>query len=672
MRKACEIGLQVKRLENRSWQDLLNLGRAFPQMVRLNNGNCVIVVGVAPGEGGVPHLLVLDPLTEQAGILLLSQQQFCTAWGGTLILLKRAYALTDENQPFGLRWFLPELLKHRRLLRDIGLAALMMHLIAFSTPLLFQIIIDKVITHHATQTLLVVVGAFLVAVLFEAIFSLGRQYLLLFVTNKVDARLAARVFAHLVSLPMQFFERTTAGVLAKHLQQTEKVRQFLTGRLFQTLLDAAALPVLIVVLLFYSAKLTAVVLGFSLVIAMLIAVLVPTFRQRLQELYRAEGERQAHLVETVHGMRTVKSLALEPVRRRTWEARIAQSITQQASVGRMSAWANVMTHATERLMLVAVIGLGATDVFDGSLSVGALVAFQMLSGRVTGPLVQIVSLINEYQEAALSVAMLGQVMNHPPERKPGAGGVRPPLTGAVEFDNITFTYPGSAVPALDRVSFKIAKGQMIGVVGRSGSGKTTLTRLVQGIDTAQQGLVRFDGVDIRQMDLNHLRRSIGVVLQDNFLFRGTVRENIAAAVPDAPLTQVIEAARLAGAEEFIDRLPMSYDTMIEENGSNFSGGQRQRLAIARALLTRPKLLIFDEATSALDPESEAIVQKNLGAIAQGRTTIIVSHRLSSLMGADSIIVLEQGRVIDVAPHAVLLERCAVYRHLWQQQTHYAR
>lgn len=672
VRLAREAGLEARRLEGRSWTDLVRMAGTFPQLVRLKNGNCVILAGVKPAEDGKANLLVLDPLMEQGALLVLGEEQFCSAWGGTVILVQRAYALDDENQPFGLRWFLPELLKHKRLLRDIGLSALMIQLISFSTPLLFQIIIDKVITHHATQTLIVVVGAFLLAVGFEAAFSLGRQYMLLFVTNKVDARLATRVFAHLVSLPLQFFEQTTAGVLAKHLQQTEKVRQFLTGRLFQTLLDAAALPALIAVLLLYSAKLTAVVLAFSAVIAAIIGLLVPTFRNRLAELYRAEGERQAHLVETIHGMRTVKSLALEPARRRTWENRVARSIVTQASVGRMSAWANVMTHSTERLMLIAVVGLGAAAVFDGTLSVGALVAFQMLSGRVTGPLVQIVSLINEYQEAALSVAMLGQVMNHPPERRPGTGGVRPMLTGQVQFDDVSFTYPGAAVPALDRVGFTIGQDQVIGVVGRSGSGKTTLTRLIQGIDQAQQGLVRFDGIDVRQMDLSHLRRSIGVVLQDNFLFRGTVRENIAAAVPDAPLPQIIEAARLAGAEEFIDRLPRSYDTIIEENGSNFSGGQRQRLAIARALLTKPKLLIFDEATSALDPESEAIVQRNLSAIAQGRTMIIVSHRLSSLMAADSIVVLEQGRVVDMAPHAVLLERCGLYRHLWQQQTHHIR
>jgi ATP-binding cassette subfamily B protein len=307
-------------------------------------------------------------------------------------------------------------------------------------------------------------------------------------------------------------------------------------------------------------------------------------------------------------------------------------------------------------------------VFDGTLSMGALVAFNMLSGRVTGPLVQIVALINEYQQTALSINMLGKVMNHAPERDPNQRGTRPMITGELEFQGVTYRYPGASTPALENVSFRVEEGQLIGVVGRSGSGKTTATRLIQGICTAQEGIIRLNGADIRNIDLAHLRRSIGVVLQDNILFRGTIRDNIAAAKPDATLDEVMEAARLAGASEFIDRLPMSYETYVEESASNYSGGQKQRIAIARALLLRPRLMLFDEATSALDPESEAIVQQNLSEIARGRTMIVVSHRLSSLVGSDSILVLDKGMVVDYAPHDELLERCDIYRHLWDQQT----
>jgi ATP-binding cassette subfamily B protein len=317
---------------------------------------------------------------------------------------------------------------------------------------------------------------------------------------------------------------------------------------------------------------------------------------------------------------------------------------------------------------MAVVGIGAIEVFDGRLSMGALVAFNMLAGRVSGPLLQIVGLINEYQETALSIQMLGHVMDHPREREGQANGSRPPITGDLEFDGVTFRYHGAGTNALDRVSFKAGEGKVIGLVGRSGSGKTTVTRLIQGIHAAQDGVIRLSGVDIRQIDLSHLRRNVGVVLQDNFLFRGTIRENIAATKPEASLEEVVQAAKLAGANEFIDRLPASYDTMLEEGATNLSGGQRQRIAIARALVLRPRLLIFDEATSALDPESEAIIQQNLAEIARGRTMLIVSHRLSSLVTADAILVLDRGKVVDFAPHHVLVERCQIYAHLWHQQT----
>jgi subfamily B ATP-binding cassette protein HlyB/CyaB len=412
------------------------------------------------------------------------------------------------------------------------------------------------------------------------------------------------------------------------------------------------------------------VFAFALTIAAVIALIVPVFRRELQRLYRAEGERQADLVETIHGMRAVKSLALEPIRKAAWDIKVAATVRRRWSVGRIGAMANVLTGWLEKMMQLSILGLGAMEVFNGRLSVGALVAFTMLSGRVTGPLVQIVALINEYQQTALSVKMLGKVMDHAPERDPQQRGIRPHITGRLEFQSVRFRYDGSATPALNDVSFTIEQGQVIGVVGRSGSGKTTLTRLIQGIHTAQEGLIRLDGADLRHIDLTHLRRGIGVVLQDNILFRGSIYDNIAAARADATLDEVMEAARLAGADEFIERLPRSYETPVEENAANFSGGQRQRIAIARALLTKPRLLLFDEATSALDPDSEAIVQQNLAEIALGRTMIIVSHRLSTLARADAILVLDGGGVVDFASHAVLLERCSIYRHLWQQQTRY--
>jgi subfamily B ATP-binding cassette protein HlyB/CyaB len=302
------------------------------------------------------------------------------------------------------------------------------------------------------------------------------------------------------------------------------------------------------------------------------------------------------------------------------------------------------------------------------MTVGALVAFNMLAGRVSGPLVQIVTMVHEYQEIALAVQMLGEVMNQKPERDDARPGLRPELTGRIEFENVTFRYSAEGDPALEGVSFAIPAGSIFGIVGRSGSGKTTLTRLIQGLYPIQQGLLRIDGFDARELDLVHLRAGIGVVLQDNFLFHGSVRDNIACVKPNASFEEVARAARMAGADEFIERLPRGYDTILEENAENLSGGQKQRLAIARALITDPRLLIFDEATSALDPESEAIIRENLRKIAFGRTVIIVSHRLSMLANAEAILVLDRGRIAGIDRHEQLLARCATYRQLWQQQT----
>ncbi|SNS49151.1 MULTISPECIES: peptidase domain-containing ABC transporter [unclassified Azospirillum] len=662
------VGLKGRVLERCSWEKAGQLGTAYPAFAIRKDGTWVVLAHVVTAADGQRFAAILDPTIEHEGVKLLTAEQFMADWSGTLVICKRVYTLTDENQPFGLRWFMPEIVRHARLFRGVAIAALMANLIGLGIPLLFQVLIDKVVSHQSYQTLFAVVLIFIILTVFDGFFSYVRQNLMLLASNKIDARLTSRTFQHLLGLPLSFFETNTAGVLVRHLQQTEKLRHFLTGRLFQVILDAATLPILIVLLVFYSGTLTCVVMAFSVAIACVIGGMVPRFRAELDRLYQTEGARQAHLVETIHGMRAVKSLVLEPLRQREWDNKVAQAVRRHASVGRIAALGTVTTGGLEKLMQISVLAVGAVEVFNGSLSLGALVAFNMLSGRVTGPLVQMVALINEYQEASLSVKMLGTVMNSVPERSTRTRPSRPVITGNINFDSVTFRYNPASNPALKQVSFAVEEGQVIGVVGRSGSGKTTITRLIQAIHSPQEGMIQLNGVDLRYIDLNHLRRSIGVVLQDNLLFRGTIRDNIAAARPDAQMPEILEAARMAGADEFINRLPMAYDTFVEENAANFSGGQRQRIAIARALLTRPRLLIFDEATSALDPESEAIVQRNLSDIARGRTMIIVSHRLSSLVTADKIIVLEQGELVDFAPHSVLLERCEIYRHLWQTQT----
>ncbi|MDQ0322198.1 ATP-binding cassette subfamily B protein [Pararhizobium capsulatum DSM 1112] len=666
LRMAKDAGLKAKSVQL-TWQSLFQLGGAYPLLVQLENGNWVIVADAA-GEGEDARVKVLDPLAQRPEFIILGQEQFTRSWHGNAILMKRDYRLSDEDQPFGFRWFLPEIARQRSLLRDVALAAFVLYGLGLATPIFFQLVIDKVLVHQSYSTLVVLTIGIGIALIFDAAFTFLRRYLLLYATNKIDIRVATRTFGHLLNLPIALFEQASAGVLVKHMQQTGRIREFLTGRLFLTLLDAFSLLVFIPILLLYSVKLTFVVLGFAALVGLVVMVLVGPFQRRLQSLYQAEGERQALLVETVHGMRTVKSLALEPRQRRVWDDRSAETISVRFRVDKISTVAQALTGLLEKLMGVAIIGLGALDVFSGAMTIGALVAFNMLAGRVSGPLVQIVTMVHEYQEVALSVRMLGEIMNQKPEQFGRGRGIRPELKGRIDFDKVTFRYGSDGPPALDDVSFTIPAGSVFGVVGKSGSGKTTVTRLIQGLYQNQQGIIRIDGYDSREIDLSHLRTSIGVVLQDNFLFRGTVRENIAAAKPDASIEEVIAAARIAGAEEFIERLPRGFESMLEENASNLSGGQRQRLAIARALITDPKLLILDEATSALDPDSEAIVRQNLGKIAAGRTVVIVSHRLSTLVDADAILVIDRGKIADIGRHDQLVSRCITYRHLWSQQT----
>jgi ATP-binding cassette subfamily B protein len=415
--------------------------------------------------------------------------------------------------------------------------------------------------------------------------------------------------------------------------------------------------------------LTWIVIACACVITLIILAYLRPLRTVFGRVVRAETDKHSALGETIFGVKTVKSLALEPQRKSLWDERVAEAGKWRLAFGKLSNWPQTLVTPFEQFMGLGVVLLGAYLAMgdQSGYMVGGLMAFMMLARRVGQPLISMAKLIEDYEEVAASVGQAASVLNRPLEVDAASGGLRPKFSGAVAFDDVTFTYPSTKVPALDRISFSVPPGTMLGLVGRSGSGKSTITRLLQGINRDYQGYIKIDGADLREINLRHLRQSFGVVLQENFLFRGSIRENILAGRPGLTLEDAIRAARLAGAEEFIERMPNGYETYIEEGSPNLSGGQRQRLAIARALITDPRLLILDEATSALDPESEALVNANLLRIARGRTMLIVSHRLSSLTECDQILVLEKGKVMDIAPHRVLLERCSVYRQLWAQQ-----
>ncbi len=666
VRMATDIGLKA-RDKKLTWKALVAQQGVFPLLAHLKNGAGVIVVGVQK-EGNADCVAVVDPSGNTSAVTLHDQQAFAAIWSGDVILLKRSHSIFETNQPFSLRWFIPEIFKQRAAFRDVIIAGMAINVLALASPMFFQLVIDKVLVHQSSSTLVVLTVGVSFALLFDALFGYLRQMLLLSATNKIDMRVTRRAFAHLLSLPIDFFELSTAGVVARQMQQLEAVRNFLTGRLLFAGMDAMALLIFLPLLFTYSVTLALIVLGFTLTITTIIALLLPTFRARLERLNIAEGKRQALLVETIHGMRTVKALAIEPSQRKNWDQLSAEAIHAHFRVGKLALTGNMVTDFLGKLMPVVIIFIGAQGVFDQTMTVGVLIAFQMMSGRVVGPLIQMVSLINDYQQTAVSVRMLAEIMNRPPEGRLGAGGLRPHLQGQITFENVTFRYPGASMNALDRTSFTIPPGAVVGIVGRSGSGKTTLTKLIQGLYSVEEGLVRFDGIDAREIDLSHLRRQIGVVLQENFLFRGTIRENLCITKPDATIEEIVAASQAAGAEEFIERMPQGYDTPLEENASNLSGGQKQRLSIARSLLAKPNILILDEAASALDPESEAIFIRNLAQIAVGRTVVMISHRLSTLVNADVILVMQQGRLSDAGKHSELLTRCPTYQQLWNQQT----
>ncbi len=663
---ASDIGLKAK-FDKLTWEALVSQEGVYPLVARLSDGACVIVIGATRDGGG--QVAVLNPLAERPDeVLKLGRDLFCKLWRGEVLLLKRLNEFVEPSRSFGLRWFIPEIMKQKLALRDIALAAIAMHFLALASPIFFQLVIDKVLVHRSVSTLWALAIGIVIALTVDALLGFLRQILTLAATNKIDMRLTRRTFGHLISLPIDYFETTTAGVITRHMQQVEKIRSFLTGRMFSSALDVTSLVIFVPILFSYSVKLALITLAFTGLICCIVAGMVPSFNRRLNDLYNAEGERQSMMVETIHGMRTVKALAIEPTQRRLWDQRSAQAINMHYRVGKIGITGHAITDFLGKLLPVVLIVVGAQDVFDQTLTVGALIGFQMLSGKVVQPLIAIVGLVNEYQETALSVRMLGEVMNRPSEGKNGHGSLRPTLDGEITFEDVKFRYPGATTTTLNGATFTIPAGAVVGIVGRSGSGKTTLTKLIQGLYGVEQGIVRFDRTDAREIELAHLRRQIGVVLQENFLFRGTVRDNISAARPEATFEEIVAAADAAGAAEFIERMPQGYNTMLEENASNLSGGQKQRLSIARSLLTKPRILILDEAASALDPESEAIFIGNLSRIAVGRTVIMVSHRLSTLVNANTILVMHQGRLMDSGRHPELLARCETYQQLWNQQT----
>ncbi len=653
-----------------AWPALLRLGAAFPA-IALVNGAAVVIEGAEETAGG-PGLRLRDPLTGDTAV---SDRVAWSGWGDhvAVVLLRPSHDERPVERPFGFGLIGAFMMRDRGLVIEMTVSALLISVLALTPIVFWSELGTAVLPSRAINTYVFLCVAAGLLILFEGAFTALRRHVLVKLTARIDQALSAYMFDRLLALPIEVFETTPVGTITHKIGQMAKVRAFLTGQLFGAVLDGGVLIIFLPVMAVVSPTLTVIVMGFVGLIAAWLLFMLPVYRRRSEAVEDAEAERGAFLSQTIQGMRTVRSMALDARQLDRWDRLTARTARLRLREADLRNLIQSVVTPLERLSLTGTIAIGvAVALVDRSaIAVGALLTFIMLTQRVAAPLLQLSQLVQQFDEARNAVGHVAELLNQPSEEGRSGHGVRTPLVGHVAFAGLRFRYRGAVTPALKDVSFEIAPGMSFGIMGRSGSGKTTITRLLQRLHADYQGSIRLDGVDVRAYDVDHLRASLGVVLQENFLFSGTIRDNIAAAKSDATAEEVIAAARLAGAEEFIDKLPRGYDTVIYEGSPNLSGGQRQRIAIARALITDPKILILDEATSALDAESEAIVNANLKRIAAGRTTIVISHRLASLVACDAILVLDAGEVHDIGRHPDLLERCDIYAGLWARQNQHA-
>jgi len=639
-----QLGLQAKVVKT----TIDRLDRTpLPAMAVDSNGGYFILARFDADKA-----LIHDPKAERPQVV--TRDELLVRWSGELILFTSRASMVGEMAKFDFSWFIPAVVKYRKLLYEVLLVSFVLNLFALVTPLFFQVVMDKVLVHRGLTTLDVIAVGLLVVSIFEVGLSGLRSYVFAHTTSRIDVELGARLFHHLLHLPLGYFQARRIGDSVARVRELENIRAFLTGNSITVVLDVLFSVVFIGVMLFYSGWLTLVVLA-SLPLYFVIALLVtPLLRARLHEKFNRGAENQAFLVETVSGIDTLKSMAVEPQMQRRWETQLAGYVSAGFKSATVSTLAHESTNLVGKLVTFGTLWLGAKLVIEGQLTVGQLIAFNMLAGRVAQPIMRLAQLWTDFQQTGISVQRLGDILNAPTEAA-GTKSSLPPITGRITFDQVQFRYRPDTPEVLKGINLDIQPGEVIGIVGRSGSGKSTLTKLIQRLYVPERGRVLIDGLDLTLIDASSLRRQIGVVLQENVLFNRTLRENIALADPGAPLEQVIQAAKLAGAHEFVLELSEAYDTMVGEHGSSLSGGQRQRIAIARALMREPRVLIFDEATSALDYESERIIQQNMQAICHGRTVIIIAHRLSAVRHANRILVMDHGQIVEAGTHAELLE-----------------
>lgn len=661
-RTAGRLGLKARLLRRQSHTRMLTT--PLPAIVSLRSGGFALLTHRSD-DGRVR---LINPITK-AQVIEPAEAAFARCSGDFILITRRLGGAGVAPRSFGFTWFLPSIWRYRRPLAHVLVASILVQIFALVTPLFFQVVIDKVLVHNARSTLIVMVIGLALISIFEVVLQYLRMYVLSHTTSRIDVELGARLFEHMLRLPLSYFETRPAGQTVARMRELETIRSFLTGQGLSSAIDLVFCVVFLSVLFAYSTTLTLIVIASLPIYVCIAAILRPMLKSRIDEKFDRGAISQQFLVETIVGIQTLKAAAVEPAMRRQWEDRLAAYVKTSFKATMLGALGQNAIQYVNKSTTALIIYFGALSVIDGEMSVGALVAFSMIMGHVTAPIVRLSQLWQDFQQVQISVERIGDILNAPAETRIGTYPTFTPIVGDVVFDNVTFRYASDGPEVLSSISLRVPPGQVLGIVGASGSGKSTLTKLLQRLYLPDRGQILIDGIDISQMEPGWLRRQIGVVLQENLLFNRTIHENIALANPGTPRAVVIDAARLAGADEFISKMPRGYDTLIEERGSNLSGGQRQRIAIARALVTQPRILILDEATSALDYESERIVQANMRHICTGRTVVIVAHRLAAVRHCDRIIAIDGGRIVEDGSHDVLLRReGGIYSRLWRLQT----
>jgi ATP-binding cassette subfamily B protein len=572
------------------------------------------------------------------------------------------------QQRFGLQWFVPYLWRYKRVLIEVFIASFFVQLAALVNPLVVQIIIDQVIVQSSTRTLHIFGGLLVVVALFEALLTTLRTYLFVDTTNRIDMGLGSQIIDHLLRLPLNYYQRRPVGELATRINELENIRQFLTGTALTVGLDALFSVVYIIVMLFYSWQLTLVGLATIPVFILLTLIFSPLVRRQLRAKAERNAVTQSYLVEVISGIQTVKAQNIELRSRFSWQERYANYIASGFKTVVTSTIASSASSFLNKLSSLLVLWMGAYLVVQGDLTLGELIAFRIISGYVTSPLLRLAQLWQSFQETALSLERLSDIIDTPQEAESDRNNIPlPAITGAVKYENIYFRFRTDGPLQLCNLNLDFTPGQFIGIVGGSGAGKSTLTKLLIRLYEPESGRILVDGYDISKIELYSLRRQVGFVPQDSLLFEGTIQENIALTNPDATTEEIIEAAKIAHAHDFIMDLPNGYNTKVGERGASLSGGQRQRIAIARSVLQKPKILVLDEATSALDYITERQVCLNLAQAFQQSTVFFITHRLNTVKHAGTIVVMDSGRVVEQGTHHELMSMEGHYFYLYNQQ-----